>query len=408
VGLRDNLRALTERWTAEQRGISSQDFARGADIDNLFQSATGARVTLSTALTLPVFSRCVNLYVDDIAQLPVDAYRRAGKARVEMDKPEWMRSPALDPNYSWGDHISDVVFSLVTDRNAFIRAYPDRFRPMMLEVLDPEDVDTRTQRMAVVYVQRSTGETIPADQMVHIRAAKSPGQTRATSRVETLRETIGLGLAAEQYGARFFRNNATPTLGVEVPAGVVVDADKLKKDLERNHRGLERSHAIGVLTGGATFKQLSIDADKAQLLGLKEAVVEDVARDFGIPPYLAGSTSPGAVAYASTSNARIDYVVHGVVGIVDRLETAYSSLLPGDDTFVRFGLNALLRGDQPTRFAAYQVGLQNRFVKVDEVRGWEDWEPFGGDDGGFLNTPNNSAAGSGPDQPEDSPAEVPA
>jgi HK97 family phage portal protein len=408
VGLRDNLRALTERWTAEQRGISSQDFARGMDIDNLFQSATGARVTLSTALTLPVFSRCVNLYVDDIAQLPVDAYRRAGKARVEMDKPEWMRSPALDPNYSWGDHISDVVFSLVTDRNAFVRAYPDRFRPMMLEVLDPEDVDTRTQRMAVVYVQRSTGETIPADQMVHIRAAKSPGQTRATSRVETLRETIGLGLAAEQYGARFFRNNATPTLGVEVPAGVVVDADKLKKDLERNHRGLERSHAIGVLTGGATFKQLSIDADKAQLLGLKEAVVEDVARDFGIPPYLVGSTSPGAVAYASTSNARIDYVVHGVVGIVDRLETAYSSLLPGDDTFVRFSLNALLRGDQPTRFAAYQVGLQNRFIKVDEVRGWEDWEPFGGDDGGFLNTPNNSAAGSGPDQPEDSPAEVPA
>jgi hypothetical protein len=188
---------------------------------------------------------------------------------------------------------------------------------------------------------------------------------------------------------------------IEAPAGSAIDATVLKKEMERSHKGASKSHAIGVLVG-ATFKPISVDADKSQLYELKEQVVEDVARGFGIPPFMVGSTKPGAVAYASTTNAVVSYVTHAVLPIVDLLEGAYSDLIPGGDTYVKLNLNHLLRGDQPSRFSAYQVGLQNRFIKVDEVRGWEDWEPFGESaGGGFLETPNNSAQ----DEPEAPPAE---
>jgi HK97 family phage portal protein len=366
-----------------------QSWARGLTWNA--RASTGETIDLAKAMTLPVFQRCVNLYVDDIAQLPWDVSRKVGESRIPIEPPAWMDRPSLDPSYTWTDHVSDVVFSLVTDRNAFIRCYPDRYRVSALEVLDPEAVIVSTSG-APTYRIRGSSVELTALEVVHIRAPKSPGRTRATSRVDMLREAIALGLAAEEFGGRFFADGATMSGMVEVPAGSVVDPKLLREQIDEAHKGKDRAHAIGVLTGGAHFNQTQSTARDAQLLELKESVVEDIARGFGIPPYLVGSTSPGAVAYASTSNARVDHVVHGIVGLVHRIEIAYSALVPGADTFTRIGLNALLRGDQTTRYTAYTTGLQNRFLKVDEVRGWEDLEPFGEDaGGGFLETPNNNA-----------------
>lgn len=369
------------------------------------RAATGESIDLDKAMTLPAFARCVNLYVDDIVQCPWDFYRRVGDSRVPVAAPVWVDRPTADPNYTWTDHVSDVVFSLVTDRNAFLRCYPDRFRIEAIEVLEPERVQVRGTWPVPSYTL--DGRPIDAAQIVHIRAPKTPGKLRATSRVTMLAETIALGLAAEQFGGAFFANGSVMSGMVEVPAGVQVDAKELRENIEKAHKGKDRAHAIGVLTGGATFRQTQSTARDSQLLELHESVVEDVARGFGVPPYLAGSTSPGAVAYASTSNARVDYVVHGVVGLVHRIEKAYSTLVPGADTFARIGLNALLRGDQAARYAAYVQGLTSgRFLKVDEVRAWEDLEPFGEEDGGgFVDTPNNSA-GQQPTPPPVEPTPV--
>jgi HK97 family phage portal protein len=386
------------RILGERRMLTpQQSWARGLTFGA--RASTGDTIDLAKAMTLPVFQRCVNLYVDDIAQLPWDVSRKVGEARVPIEAPEWMERPALDPSYTWTDHVSDVVFSLVTDRNAFIRCYPNRYSVTALEVLDPEQVTVSTSG-SPVYRIRGTNTDLTPLEVVHIRAPKSPGRTRATSRVDMLRESIALGLAAEQFGGQFFADGATMSGMVEVPVGSVVDPVELRRQLDDAHKGKDRAHAIGVLTGGATWKQTQSTARDAQLIELKEAVVEDVARGFGIPPYLVGSTSPGAVAYASTSNARVDHVVHGIVGLVHRIEIAYSALIPGADTFTRIGLNALLRGDQTSRYQAYTTGLQNRFIKVDEVRGWEDLEPFGEEDGGgFLETPNNNVGGESAAEP---------
>lgn len=373
------------------------------------RAATGETIDLDKAMTLPVFQRCVNLYVDDIAQLPWDVYRRAGNSRVAIDPPGWMESPTLDPSYTWTDHVSDVVFSLVTDRNAFLRCYPTRYNITAIEVLEAEAWEVVTTGGGPRYVHKRTRQELTPLEVVHIRAPKSPGKARATSRVSMLRETIALGLAAEAFGAQFFADGATMSGMVEVPAGATVDPVQLREQMEKGHKGLKRSHAIGVLTGGATWKQTQSNARDSQLLELHESVIEDVARGFGIPPYLVGSTSPGAVAYASTSNARVDHVVHGIVGLVHRMEIAYSALVPGADTFTRLGLNALLRGDATTRFTSYGSLLDKRIVTRQEVRDWEDWGPadeaagVDSENGGYLDTPNNNAP-----EPAAQPMPVPA
>jgi HK97 family phage portal protein len=394
VGLLDVMRSWDRRlsdYVTEQRGITPQQ-VWGTGMDDWFtgQTAAGVRVDVTTAFKLPVFRRCVSLLSDDISPLPADVFRRTATGRTPIAPPAWMLQPTDDPNYTWQQHIADAVWSYATDQNIFIRAVPDRARAEAVYVLDPENVDVRTDGGTVTFHLRRESVTLTAREVIHVRAGKSPGKSRATSSVDMLRETIALGLAAEEYGARFFSNGSVMQGMIEAPAGAQIDAQKLKKEMERDHKGASKSHAIGVLVG-ATFKPITVDADKSQLYELKEQVVEDVARGFGIPPFMVGSTKPGAVAYASTTNAVVQYVTHAVVPIVDRLERAYSDLVPGADTYVKLNLNALLRGDQPSRFTSYQVGLASRFMKVDEVRALEDWEPFGeANGGGFLDTPNNT------------------
>ena len=223
-----------------------------------------------------------------------------------------------------------------------------------------------------------------------------PGKSRAKSPRDMLKEAISTGLAASEFGGRFFSNGSTMGGIVEVPAGTTVDAAELKKNMERGHRGTANSHALGVLIGG-TFKEIGTSPSDSQMLELLEFIVEEVGRAYGIPPFKLGSTQPGAVAYASTSNARIEYVQAAVQPIVTRIEEALSTLVPGDDTFLRFNMNALLRGDQAARYTAYSTLLQPGVITKDEVRAWEDWGPadeavgVGTDHGGFLETPNNTS-----------------
>lgn len=389
MGLRDNLRAFSERWANEQRAITPQDFGRGIDVgDRWFTTRSGESVTLDSVLGIQHVWSCVTLLVNDIRKLPVDAFRDLGEDRkASIPRPSWMRYPdPQDMNTKFSDHVAQAVFSLMVDGNAFIYAFPSVFNVETLLLLDPTRVDIRGGRFHV----RGYPEPLTAMNVRHIRNLVKPGATRGMNPIQATREGFGLTAAAERYAQRFFDKGAVMSGVIETPAGAVVDADRLKKDFDRNHDAKGNAHAVGVLTGGATFRSLSFSPEDTQFLTLRKVQKEDAAAMFHIPPFKIGSTEPGAVAYASTSNARIEYVQSAIEPIVSLLEDAYSDFIPGDDTYVKFNLNALLRGDPKARHEAYSVGLQNRFLKVDEVRALEDMQPFGeSNGGGFLDTPNS-------------------
>jgi len=169
---------------------------------------------------------------------------------------------------------------------------------------------------------------------------------------------------------------------------------KVLRGLEKRHKGNKNAWTLGALTGGATLHELMVKPSDLQMIESEEWTLEQYARTLGIPPSMLGSQKPGAVAYASVEQRSIDYVVHAIVPIVTRIEKAYSRLLPRG-SYIKFNVRGLLRGDLQTRYSAYQTGLQSKFLTRDEVRGWEDLEPFGGKDGGFLETPNNNPPSAG-------------
>lgn len=417
MALSDIFKSL-DRWVGyqpESRMLTPAQFW-GSGMDTRFpfpgRTAAGEPVDIETALALPVVLRAFSLMSGDIGPLPIDAYRRADKRRVEMDPPTWLEVPDPgNPNFGRPQFISQCVVSLMGAGNLYVRAYPDRYNTAFVRVLDPWRTFVETGRDGIDRYRIGTA-LLEASQVIHVPMLALPGQSMGKSPISLLAEPIASGLAAIKFGGYFFANGSAMQGVIEAPAGAQVDAKQIKEQMERGNRGLSKSHALGVLTGGATFKQLTVNPRDSQMVELQQFIVEDVGRAFGIPPYLLGSQEPGAVAYASTSNARIDYVQHGVQPIVTRLEHALSTLVPGADTFLRFNLSALLRGDQAARYTAYNTLAQIGAITIDEIRAWEDWGPadeaVGADteNGGFMKSPNNTApGGNAPDAtPEDHPA----
>jgi HK97 family phage portal protein len=221
---------------------------------------------------------------------------------------------------------------------------------------------------------------LSSDEVMHITELRRPGQLKGVSRVDYLKESLGLARALEEFSSRFFGSGSVTDIVIEAPGNLTREqARDLADGWEEHHRGLRRAHRPGVLGGGAKVTKIGVDPEDSQLLASRQFAVEDICRMFRVPPHMLGVTTPGSMSYASVEQNAIQWVRFSVTPIVARLEAAYSTLLPSAQ-FIKFNLDSLLRGDTQTRFSAYSTGLQSGFMSINDVRRLEDMEPVDGGD----------------------------
>jgi HK97 family phage portal protein len=225
------------------------------------------------------------------------------------------------------------------------------------------------RQIEYVYDHRTV---LSSEEVLHITELRKPGHLRGISRVDQLKESLGLAKALEEFSSRFFGSGSITDVVIESPSNLTREqAKELVDGWEEHHRGIRKAHRPGVLGGGAKINKIGIDPEQSQLLASRAFSVEDVCRAFRVPPHMVGVTTPGAMSYASVEQNAIQWVRFSVVPIVARLEAAYTKLLPST-AFIKFNLDSLLRGDTQTRFSAYSTGLQAGFMSVNDVRRLED------------------------------------
>lgn len=358
----------------ENRAISYQTlFASGGDVELATQS--GTKVDSETAFRVNAIYSAVALISDTISTLPVAGYVRRGLNRVEMiPQPDWVRKPDIDTQRE--AFYSAIIVSLLLDGNAFVRVFTRAGQVVNLTVLNPQQVEIKRQSFGQVrfHVQ---GEDRPltSDEVIFIPDVVRPGHLRGVSRVDALKENWGLALALESFAARFFGQGATTQGIIEVPEDLTFEqAKNLSDAFDLRHKGFKKAHKTGVLTNGAKYKETSVPNDQAQFLDSRRMAVEDVARAFNMPPHLLGL--PGTMSYASVEQNNLAWVTHCLRPIIQKIETALSPLLAlspnGQDSFLRFNIDGLLRADFNSRMSAYSVGLQSGFLTINDVRRLED------------------------------------
>jgi HK97 family phage portal protein len=184
-------------------------------------------------------------------------------------------------------------------------------------------------------------------------------------------------MAADTYAAAYFGNAANPGGVIEVPGELTQEqASDIGRDWNITHTGPYRAGKIGILSGGASFKPLQINAQDAQLLDTRRFSVEEIARIFRVPLSLLGHPVAGAMSFASVEAQNLSFVQHSLRPILERIEQSLSTLLPEADGFIRFNLDALLRGTTIERYDAYTKGLREGFLSLNDVHAYEDMSPI--------------------------------
>jgi len=366
----------------EERAVSFQTiFASGGNVAQ--QTYAGTIITQDTSLKIGAVYACVRLLADTISTLPVDTFYREGGARKPFrPKPLWVENP--DIGTAREDFLQQAMVSLLLDGNVFVRIFRTRTGEIIsLVVLDPTRVEVRRNpatREIEYVLDAGTGTTLRADEVLHITELRKPGALRGVSRIDEVKQSLGLAAALEEFSARFFGQGSVTQGIIEWPGNLTREQAKdLAAGFEEGHKGLKRSHRPGVLFGGAKFVKTGVDPNEAQMLESRQFAVEEIARIFRCPLHLLQVSTPGAMSYASVEQNAIQFAQYTLRPIISKFETAFSSLLPGP-AFVKFNLDAILRGDIQTRFAAYSTGQLAGFLSVNDIHRLEDMPPAEGGD----------------------------
>jgi HK97 family phage portal protein len=342
---------------------------------------SGSPIDQTTALQIDTVYACVRLYADTISTLPIAPFQRVnGERKPWGPRPTWM-DEAGAWGLSWSDYIQQGMVSLLLDGNWFTKILRRANGEVIgLQVLDPTRVEVDVDGGSQVVYRWDGVAPIRAEDVLHITELRLPGQVRGVSRVTQLKQSYGLSRALEEFSARFFGNGSTTSGIILTPAMVTNEqASQIKDVYEKSHKGLRKSHRVGVLGGGATFAKTGVDPDEAQMLESRMAAKESVAMTFRVPLHKIQVATPGAMSYASVEANDLAWAKDSLRPYIDKIERAHGRLLP-PGVFARINMDAVLRGDITTRYAAYGSMLVNGWGSINDARRYEDMPAIPGGD----------------------------
>lgn len=367
----------------EERGLSYQQiFGSGVDVTG-FSTWSGTVINQQNALQVGAAYACVRLLSDTISTLPVDTFvRRDGNRLPYRPRPAWVYEPE-GPGSSRIEYYKQIVTSMLLSHGAVVQILRNgNGEVVALQPLDPTRVEVRRnpQTRAREFSVDGGQVILPGEDVLYITEMRRPGSLKGVSRVDELKQTLGLAKALDEFASRYFSNGANTSGMIEFPGNLTQEQAKdLVDAFEAGHKGLKKAHRPGVLSGGAKFVKTGADGEQSQMLQSRQFAVEEVARIFRVPPSMIGLNTPGAMSYASVEHNAIQFTRYSLTPLVAAIEEAHNRLLPGE-VFLRVNMDGLLRGDSATQASVFSTGLQAGYLSVNDVRSLMDLRPVDGGD----------------------------
>lgn len=212
----------------ETRNQSQQmkDFIKGVDVDNqLGNCNSGVRVDEESSMRTSAVYACVKILAETVASLPLHLYKKGTNGKNEFADQHPLFSCLYEtPN----DEMTSFEFreimmtSLLLYGNAYARIIRKQGHVTELWYLKPQymtvERDTITGKIKYTYSDDITNKTYvyKPNQIFHIKGLSIDG-VKGLSPIAQAREAVGLSLATEEYGAKFFGNGARPGGVLEHP-----------------------------------------------------------------------------------------------------------------------------------------------------------------------------------------------
>ena len=372
----------------ERRDVGSSSLLENPDVDvtsGLIAESNetsivvpGLPVNPMRGLRLAAVYASVRAIAESCASLPLPVYRRNGRSRERLvQDPRWrLLNLAPNPEQTAMELLENWFGHALLWGTGYLYVRADDEAPELWP-LRPDRTRARRTRGGQLFYETvlDTGERIqlPPEQVIPLRSIFD-----GLPAVRLARGAIGTAIAAEEYAGHFWSNNSRPDGIIEL-SGELDDQkyDDFRRRWRAGHEGLKRSHLVGILTGGATWKELGVPPDKAQVLESRQFSVREIARMFRVPPHVIGDLE-GTVTRASIEQQSIEFVIYTLRPWLVRAEQALNRRLFDSEAdraagiYCEFLADGLMRGDAAARAALYQSGILTGWLSRADARELEN------------------------------------
>jgi len=363
-----------------------ENWYRGIGTD----TATGIDVTPDNALQANTVFACVRVLSESVASLPFILYERDGKAKKRATN-KGLYSVLHDianPKMTSFEYREFSMACLTLRGNAISEIeWTGNGEIKSLTPINPKYIyEIKVVNGKLYYFILMPGkienQVVSQDHIIHIPGFSTRGNW-GLSPIQEARQSIGLALATEEFGARFFGNGASPGGVLQHPGQLNDPAyERMKKGWNETHQGLSNSHRIAILEEGTTYQQVGISPEDAQFLETRKFQANEIAKIFRVPPHMVGDLEHAT--FSNIEQQSLEFVIHSLRPWLVRWEQrVFKDLLQPSERkkyFAEFLVDGLLRGDIKSRYEAYSVGRQSGFLSANDVREKENMNPIDGGD----------------------------
>lgn len=373
------------RSPVENKTISNNRFYFG-------NSSAGKNVNERSAMQMTAVYACVRILAESVASLPLHLYRsnEDGNKEKAKDHPLYVvlhdepnpemtsfifRETLMTHLLLWGNAYAQIIRN---GKGEVISIYP--LIPNKMRVKR----DDQTKEIIYEY-HHEDGKVVLTDfEVLHVPGLGFDGLI-GYSPIAMAKNAIGMALATEEYGAKFFANGAQPGGVLEHP-GIIKDPERVRNSWSQSFGGSSNSNKIAVLEEGMKYTPISISPEQAQFLETRKFQINEIARIFRVPPHMVGDLEKSS--FSNIEQQSLEFVKYTLDPWVLRWEQAMNrALISKKDKqtyFISFNVDGLLRGDYESRMNGYATARQNGWMSANDIRTLENLDLISKEDGGDL------------------------
>lgn len=384
-----------------------QDSLGGSQYSFFFgRTTSGKPVNERTAMQMTAVYSCVRILSEAVAGLPLHLYRYTeggGKEKAlthplyrllhDEPNPEMtsfnFRETLMGHLLLYGNAYAQIIrnargevvglYPLMPNKMTVDRDSAGRLYYLYTRGSDDSPVDTETGQ---VY--------LPPEQVLHIPGLGYDG-IMGYSPLAMAKNAVGLAIATEEYGAKFFANGAAPGGVLEHP-GTIKDPQRVKDSWNAAYQGSGNAHRIAVLEEGMKYQPIGISPEQAQFLETRKFQINEIARIYRVPPHMVGDLEKSS--FSNIEQQSLEFVKYTLDPWICRWEQSLKRRLFTEEEkqeyFVKFNVDGLLRGDYQSRMNGYAVARQNGWMSANDIRELENLDRIPAEEGGDLYLVNGS------------------
>lgn len=367
------------------------------------KTTSGAVVDENTALNYSAVWCATRILSETVAQLPLVLMKQEGKNKERATDHRLYRVLHDQPNpetdtftfrdmltaclVNWGTAYAEIVRD---GRGNVVELWPihtSRIPPANIKIDDKTG-----ERFYRVMNDKGPPTDLPESDVLRIVGPLSSDGITGKGVVRQGRESIGLGLETERFGASFFGNDARPSILLRPKIALGEKAQQnLRRSWNRLYQGSKNANRVGVLEEDIAVEKISVPPEDAQFLQTRQHNITEIARWYRIPPHMLADLS--RATFSNIEHLGIEFVVYALTPWLRRWEEALRSQLLTEaeqrDHLIRFNVNGLLRGDAKSRSQFYREMFGIGAFSVNMILELEDMNPV--EDGDEHYRPLNMA-----------------